>query len=128
LKSEYLGYREHGSVEGFVQSIERDGFGRPLLWLRHRLTGEGVKCLVFGPARAELETHQIRDVWRNRRVQVYGMLHYRSLGILNQIEAINVRFLRDRTELPTADDIADENFTGGLSSEEYLERLRDGRL
>jgi hypothetical protein len=121
-------YREQGSIEGFAQRVERDGFGRPLLWLRHRLTGETIKCLVSGEAYAELETHQIRDVWRHRRVQVYGVLHYRSLGILSQIDAINVRFLRDRSDLPTVDDIVDENFTGGLGSEEYLERLRDGRL
>jgi hypothetical protein len=56
------------------------------------------------------------------------MLSYRGLGLLSQIDAISVRFLRNRADLPTVDDIADETFTGGLSSEEYLERLRDGSL
>lgn len=121
-------YKEQGSVEGYAQSIERDGWGRPLLWIRHRLTGESVKCLVSGGAITELENRQIRDVWRNRRIQVYGILHYRGLGQLAQIEAISIRFLRDRRELPDVDDILDENFTGGLSSEEYLTRLRDGNV
>ncbi len=121
-------YREQGSVEGFAQRIERDGYGRPLLWIRHRLTGESIKCLISGAALTEVETHQIRDVLRNRRVQVYGILHYRGLGLLTQIDAITVKFLRERRDLPGVDDIADENFTGGLSSEDYLERLRDGRL
>lgn len=128
LDPQHKPYREQGSVEGFVQSVERDGFGRPLLWLRHRLTGESIKCIVLGAAYAELETHQIRDIWKYRRAQVYGLLHYRGLGMLSQVEAISIRFLRDRIDLPTVDAIADENFTGGLSSEEYLDRLRDGRL
>lgn len=121
-------YKEQGSVEGYAQKIERDGWGRPLLWIQHRLTGESVKCLVSGSAIAELENRQVRDVWQNRRVQVYGILHYRGLGQLTQVDAISIRFLRQRRELPDVDDILDENFTGGLSSEEYLTRLRDGNV
>lgn len=121
-------YKEQGSVEGFAQRIERDGWGRPLLWLRLRLTGESIKCFVSGAAFTELETHQIRDIWRNRRVQVYGLLHYKGIGLLSEVEAINVRFLRERRDLPDIDQIQDENFTGGLRSEEYLTRIRDGSV
>ncbi len=39
-----------------------------------------------------------------------------------------VQFLRLSGELPRAGDIVDENFTGGLRSEEYLERLRNGDI
>jgi hypothetical protein len=119
-------YKELGSIEGNAQSIERDGFGRRILWVRYRLTGDNVKCIVSGEAELELEHHQIKDVWRYRRVQVYGMLHYKGLGILREIEAIRVRFLRDRNELPSVDDILDPDFTGGMKSEDYLARLRDG--
>jgi len=121
-------YDELGSVEGYAKSIERDGFGRYILWVKHRLTGETIKCLASGPAITELETHQIRDVWRGRRVQVYGKMHFKGLGILSQVEATQVRFLRDRKELPDYEEILDENFTGGLRTEEYLTRLRDGQL
>jgi len=121
-------YKELGSIEGHAQSIERDGFGRRILHVRHRLTGESVKCLVSGEAEKELETHQIKDVWRYRRVQVYGMLHYRGLGDLKEVECIKVRFLRERHELPSVDDILDPDFTGGLRSEDYLDRLRDGDI
>ena len=120
-------YKELGSIEGNAQSIERDGFGRRILWVRYRLTGESIKCMVSGEAERELEAHQIKDVWRYRRVQVYGMLHYRGLGLLREIDAIRVRFLRDRGELPNVDDILDPNFTGGMRSEDYLARLRDGK-
>jgi hypothetical protein len=118
-------YNELGSIEGYAQSIERDGFGRRILWVRYRLTGEKIKCLVSGEAEKQLENHQIKDVWRYRRVQIYGMLHYRGLGDLREVEAIRIRFLRDRNELPTVDDIIDPHFTGGLSTEEYLARLRE---
>ena len=119
-------YKELGSIEGNAQSIERDGFGRRILYVRYRLTGESIKCTVSGEAERELETHQIKDVWRYRRVQVYGMLYYKGLGILREVEAIRVRFLRDRNELPNVDDILDPNFTDGMKSEDYLARLRDG--
>ena len=118
-------YKELGSIEGNAQSVERDGYGRRILWVRYRLTGENVKCIVSGAAEQELEQHQIKDVWRYRRVQVSGMLHYKGIGILREVEAIRVRFLRDRNELPSVDDILDPNFTGGLRSEDYLARLRD---
>jgi hypothetical protein len=121
-------YDELGSIEGYAKSIERDGFGRYVLWVKHRLTGETIKCLTSGPAITELETHQIRDVWRGRRVQVYGKLHFKGLGILNHVEATQVRFLRDRSELPDYEAVLDEKFTGGLRTEEYLARLRDGKL
>jgi hypothetical protein len=127
LKPEARPYEELGSIEGFVQSIERDGHGRHIVWVHHRLTGESIKCIVSGDALRELEKHQIRDVWRGRRVQVIGRLYYKGLGLLSQVDAIAVRFLRDRSELPDVDDILDDNFTGGLSTEEFLARLRDGK-
>jgi hypothetical protein len=119
-------YKELGSIEGNAQSIERDGFGRRILYVRYRLTGETIKCLVSGEAERELENHQIKDVWRYRRLQIYGMLYYRGIGDLRQVEAIRIQFLRDRNELPSLNDILDPNFTGGLRTEDYLARLRDG--
>jgi hypothetical protein len=119
-------YTELGSVEGTARSVDRDGRGRLILYIHSRLTGEEVKCIVFGEAADDLGEHQIRDVWRGRRIQVYGTLHFRGLGKLQQVEAIKIRFLRDRSDLPGVDDILDMDFTGGLSSQEYLSRLRDG--
>jgi hypothetical protein len=119
-------YTELGSVEGTARSIERDGRGRLIFYIHSRLTGEEVKCFVSGEAAEVLGEHQIRDVWRGRRVQVYGKLHFRGLGKLQQVEAIRIRFLRDRSDLPGVDDILDPDFTGGLRSEDYLARQRDG--
>jgi hypothetical protein len=119
-------YKEQGSVEGTARTIDRDGWGHLILRIREQLTGEDVKCFVTGDAEMVIGDHQIRDVWRNRRVQIYGLLHYKGLGKLGHVDATRVRFLRDRSDLPGIDDIVDPDFTGGLRSEDYLARIRDG--
>lgn len=118
-------YKELGSIEGNAQRIDRDGHGRRVLYVRYRLNGETIKCLVSGEAEKEIEHHEIADVWRFRRVQVYGMLSYRGVGDLKEVEAIRIRFLPERSELPTVDEILDPDFTGRLKTEDYLARLRD---
>ena len=121
-------YREIGSVEGSLQRVERDGYGRPVLYVKLRLDGETVKCIARGDAESEIEHHEIGDVWKSRRVRVFGTLYYKALGYITQIDCDAVQFLRPRDELPRPSDIIDENFTSGLRSEEYLERLRNGNL
>ena len=121
-------YREIGSVEGTLQRVERDGYGRPLLYVKLRVSGETIKCIARGSAQSEVEHHEIADIWRNKRVRVFGAICYKALGQIFQVESDAVHFLRPREELPRASEIIDENFTGGLKSEEYLERLRNGNL
>lgn len=118
-------YKELGSIEGHFRGIDRDR-GRPVFLIRHRLTGDEVKCFVSGEAEREISVREIGEVWKNRRLQVRGTIHFKAAGRVSHIDATEVRFLRDRNELPDVDDIADLDFTGGLKSEEYLERLRDG--
>jgi hypothetical protein len=118
-------YQEIGSIEGYFRGIDRDR-GRPVFLIRHRLTGDEVKCFVSGEAEREISSKEIGEVWKNRRLQVRGTIHFRAAGRVSHVDASEVRFLRDRNELPDVDDIADVDFTGGLKSEDYLERLRDG--
>ena len=121
-------YREIGSLEGNLQRVERDGYGRPLLYVKLRVSGETVKCIARGSAQTEVEHHEIADIWKNKRVRIFGTIYYKALGQIMQVESDAVQFLRSREELPRASEIVDENFTGGLKSEEYLERLRNGDL
>lgn len=121
-------YKEIGSVEGYFHGVNRDGWGRSIMHLRHRLTGDEVKCVVVGDAARDVAHCEVEEVWRARRIEVYGTIQYRGLGRIMQIEVEKIRFLRDRSELPGVQDILDPDFTGGLKSEEYLERLRDGDL
>jgi hypothetical protein len=121
-------YREIGALEGTLQRVERDGYGRPLLYVKLRVSGETIKCIARESAQSEVEHHEIADIWENKRVRVFGTIYYKALGQIMQIELDAVQFLRPREELPRASEIVDENFTGGLKSEEYLERLRNGNL
>lgn len=119
-------YKEIGSFEGRFEGIQKDGHGRRIAFVKDRRTGETIKCLVAGSALPELEEHKIKEIWHNRRVQVSGRISYRSRGKISLMDATAFRFLRSADQLPQVDDIIDIDFTKGLGSEEYLERLRNG--
>jgi hypothetical protein len=121
-------FKELAAVEGFVTSVERDGYGRRILWLRHRITGNTVKCLLSGAALSTIEQQEISEVFKGRRLLVSGVVDYKAVGNIAQIHADKATFFPVRSELPTVDDILDEDFTGGLISVEYLAKLRDGQL
>lgn len=120
-------YQELGSVEGYLQGVELDGFGRRVAYVRERITGELVKCVFLKSASQlalNLSARLIGDVWRRTRIQVSGRICYSGPGRIDRVEATDARFLRARADLPQIDDVIDEAFTNGLRSEEYLERLR----
>lgn len=121
-------YKEIGSLEGYFQSVSQDGHGRKILQMRGRITGDEVKCIVGRDAERELAHCEIGDVWKKRRISVTGLIHFRGPNNISHIEATSIRFFRSNNELPDIDDIIDPNFTGGLRSEDFLERLRNGRL
>lgn len=121
-------YKEIGSLEGYIKHVGIDGWGRRTLWLKHRLTGDEVRCMVVGDAEKTLAHREVEDVWRGDRISAFGTIFYRAPGRLSHMEANTLRFLRRRSELPDVDDIIDPDFTGGIRSEEYLEKLRNGEL
>ena len=128
LESPDRPYKEVGSVEGYLQAVERDGFGRCIAYVVERVTGQQVKCIVTGVALADLESREIRDIWRSQRVQVAGLIHFEGIGKIDRIDAEHFRFMRARSELPQVDDILDPDFTGAIESVEYVRRLRDSTL
>ena len=115
-------YREFGSIEGRLQSVERDGFGRRVVHIRDPITGDIVKCLVEAEAAQTLEGLEVKDVWRSQRIVASGMVYYRGLGAIEHLIANEIRVLKPRSDLPQFADIIDPDFTGGLSSIEYLAR------
>jgi hypothetical protein len=66
---------------------------------------------------------RLSDVWQGVRVRVYGIISYRALGEIQGLDATGIEVL-DQIPLPGREDIIDEHFTGGLSSEDYLAELR----
>lgn len=119
-------YKEIGSIEGIAHGFDKDGRGYPVLKIRHRLTGDDINCRLSGQALQEIEMRHVGDVLGDCRVHLSGVIHFKAVGKISRVDADNVRFLRKRSELPDLDDILDEGFTGGLRSEDYLERLRNG--
>jgi hypothetical protein len=117
-------YKELGSIEGFIASVELDGRHRAVLTLRARINGEIVKAFARDRAFQQLERIKLGDVWSGARVRVFGLLHFRRLGVIEHIDATNVEML-DIEQLPSMDEIVDPTFTGGLTTEEFLERLRN---
>lgn len=119
-------HQELGSIEGRLQGIARGGWGRRTVYVIDRITGEPIRCLVSDGLAPELEVREIRDVWRYSRVEVRGRIHFSGGGAIDHVDAEEFIFLRQRSDLPQIDEIIDPDFTGGVGTEEYLERLRYG--
>ena len=87
-------YREIGSVEGTLQRVERDGYGRPLLYVKLKVSGETIKCIAKGSAQSEVEHHKIADIWKNKRVRVFGSIYYRALGQTSRLNRMRCNSYR----------------------------------
>jgi len=120
-------YRELGSIEGHIQNVGEDGYGRPYIIIKNRITGKDVRCILSGSALRALEEEPVaKVVWRKRRVTAVGILKYRSVGRISQAEVERLDFADRSESLPQVRDIIDKHFTHGLTSEEYLEKVRNG--
>lgn len=121
------GYRELGTLEGTIKAVERDGFGHPLIRLRHRLTGVEIKCWLEGEALELVQRRTVGEVvFRGRRAELVGQINYRSPGRVSSATIHTIRFAPAEDDLPSLAGVIDVDFTGGLRSEAYLERLRSG--
>jgi hypothetical protein len=109
-----------GSVEGRLEGLTVHGTRQASLYQSG--TNRRIECR-FPP---ELLKDMIEGF--THRVQVIGLIRYTRRGEPASVQVERVRRLRDRREGPSIADLAgiDPDFTGGLSPEEYLERLRDG--
>jgi hypothetical protein len=116
-------YTELGSIEGYVTKPELDGYHRAILRFKARLGGAEIKAFASGHAFRQVEALRLSDIWEGVRVRVYGAIHYKALGVVEQINATGIELL-DTEPLPGIDDIVDPTFTGGLSTEEFLRELR----
>lgn len=115
-----------GSVEGYLQAAGLDGHGRRIVQMKARITGQTVKCVLAPTVRADLGQRQISELFSHRRILASGRIHYKSLTKIGFIDTTSLRFLRPRSELPQLDDIIDPDFTGGLKSEDFLEKVYNG--
>lgn len=116
-------YTELGSVEGYVTKPELDGYGRAVLRFKARLGGAEIKAYASGSAFRQIEDLTLSDVWQGVRIRVYGTIHYKGLGQIESINATGIEVF-ENPNLPGYEDIVDDGFTHGLSTEEFLRELR----
>lgn len=65
-------YEEIGSIEGYYSGLERDGFGRGIVRLRHRVTGDEIKCVLTDDALEQVNEHRAGEILKGRRLLVSG--------------------------------------------------------
>jgi hypothetical protein len=116
-----LSRSEIGSVEGNIISLDTY-YGQPAIRLEERLHGLQFPCVLSSSLAEQVgHQHDWAEVWTGRRVQVSGRILFRPAGHIGRVYATDIKPV-DHRRLTYAD-IADPNFTNGLSPREYLSRL-----
>lgn len=122
---EPVSYRELGSVEGFITRVELDGYHRPIVWLRHRLDGQMIKCVSKGRGLDRIGHYEVAEVLKGLRVQVFGQIIYKDLEKIVSVDVDGLHLFGEDADLPKIEDIVAPGFTGGIEAVEYLRRLRE---
>lgn len=114
-------HREIGSVEGRLETVTIRKSRKFIIY--HSITKKGVTCYieddeVFETAQANLGS----------RVAVFGDVSFNAKAEPVSIQVDRVRILADSASLPRAADLtgSDPDFTGDLSTDEYLRSIRSG--
>jgi hypothetical protein len=111
-------HHEYGTIEGRLEQVSTHKTDSFSVW--EIPTDHKVECLAT-PEQLEKAKELLR-----KRVAVTGRITYRG-GKPRQVKVDELRRLRERHELPQPEDIGPVDITGGLSSEDYVRRWRDGR-
>jgi hypothetical protein len=111
-----------GCVEGKLETISIHGESRFIIY--HPRTGKAVTCRV-PPDR--LRT-MISTEMLGRRIIASGKVCSNMKGEPLRVDAEDIKILRRNEELPPTSALSglDPNFTGNLSTEEYIRSLRSG--
>lgn len=114
-------HRSVGSLEGKIELVSTHTPYRRFN-LYHAVTNRAIKCNLP----QEMEAGVIEVMKQKRRVVVSGIIAHNAKGEPISIEVKRpLRFLKREEELPSPRDILgmDRDFTGSLSTEEYLRSL-----
>lgn len=115
-----------GSIEGKIVTVSTY-YNQPAILVKERLSDRDVWCLVSKEYEHQIsEEADFEDVWEGRRVRVRGKLEYDDTGSLTKVHAVDVQPIPART-IPL-EAIRDSNFTGSLSVNDYIDKLREGEL
>ena len=116
-------YRSLGSAEGTLETISIHG--SPRFTIYHSRTKKAIRCDI--PTTESKLLGRAKEAL-GRRVYASGRLERNARGEPIRIKVEHLRILRERDELPTIAELGGKypDFTGGLTSEEYVRRMRDG--
>lgn len=97
-EEEQLGYSDHGTVEGTMDTVmDRDG--RLEFRVRDALLGQAVMCHI-----REEQLQEAFSTFR-KRVEVSGIIRYRRDGVPKSIEVERFEILPNDDDLPSPDDV-----------------------
>ncbi len=117
---------EIGSIEGDLLEVGTE-YNQPAILVRERRSGKEIWCRVDASLKHNIsEESRFEDVWDRKRVVVKGTISYDSAGAIARVKATSVVTVQIRSM--TVHDIKDADFTGRLSVNEYINRLREGEL
>lgn len=114
---------ELGSIEGLIEEVGRH-YKKPSFTLKTSRDGGSIKCIVTDDEVMERigQEHTWAEAWMGKSVIVSGKIFRDKAG---QIHSIEVRDVRYPPSPPNnLEGALDEGFTGGLSAEEYLKKIR----
>ncbi|MGE0540936.1 MAG: hypothetical protein AB7R89_12230 [Dehalococcoidia bacterium] len=116
--------RSVGSVEGKIETVSIHG--RPHVIVYQSGTRKAITS-KFPPERADALLASAKDVM-GRRVNVAGVVYRNGRGEPMRVEVREIRTLGRDDELPTIEQIggSDPDFTGALSTDEYIRSIRVG--
>lgn len=118
-----MSHTEYGSAEGEVIAASTY-YNHPALYLKERLTGDRVTCVLTAEAAKKIGDRQsLNVVWEGQRILVHGALHYGPDGRITKIDAED--FERILNEYVDLNEIRALDITNGLSPNEYLSILRE---
>ena len=118
--------QEYGSIEGRIVDVSSD-YNHPAIRIEERKSGREINCRVGQEViDAIASATTLKDVWEHRRVRVRGLVSFDSSGQITRVYAKSVTPIMPRSM--TLKDIEDKEFTSGLSTQDYLEKLREGEL
>lgn len=112
---------EWGSVDGHVTKAST-WYGRPALYIRERLTGSEIPCVLTDDAAAEAgPTHSWTEVWRGSRIRARGQVFYDVAGRVTRVAAHSIKDVSRRpVDLQALREI---DVLKGRTPEEHLRRF-----
>ncbi len=117
---------EIGSLEGKFSQLSTY-YNQPAIAVFDDRTGDQVWCVISEELRAKFaDKASIEDFWRHSRVMVRGRIRYNSSGAIQAVIASDVTRVEPRSVPLSA--IRDPEFTRGLTTNEYLDKFREGLL